>query len=366
MKRLRHSLRRGILPVAVALLLTGCATEGTRRGVLVCPQGRVGLGTKKSPSPISPTHSATNFNTRTLADPGLKRFLEENFKRRLEVWPMESWDFPTLIFAASYFHPNFDVEQTDKRAADAKNKRRKSASAEHLTGAGRFHTTAVAWQVQANVRTNLLHHVAARRRLELLNNLSEFQSEIIERGGNRQPHTGISWEKLSRIHTQFANTLIARLDTLEQVIQSREHLAEALGLPVRALLQVEVTYDFSRGARYEFNAADVQRLALQTRSDIAEVDQSIAAYQEAQVRLAARIAKLSTRKRERDAVAAQVKDGANAEIELLLLETRLAAARLAVFDAQVQFQHTLGSLEDATQQPVELWGVVQKNPKWFR
>lgn len=308
MKLLRYSLHRDILPVAVALLLTGCASFKSER--------------------LSPTPNSANVDARTLADPGLKRFLEMNLKRRLEPWPLESWDLPRLTLAAQYFRP--DLENT------------------------------AAWQVRANVRTNLLHHVAARRRLDLLNNLSESQSEIIERGGDRQPHTGISWEKLSTIHTQFANTLIARLDTLDQVMQSREHLAEALRLPVRALLLVEVTYDFSRGAGRKFNAADVQRLALQNRSDIADVDRSIAAHQESQARLAARTAKLSTRKRERDALAVQVKDGANVEIELLFLETRLAAARLAVFDAQVQFQHTLGSLEDAAQQQVELWGGLHK------
>lgn len=307
MKLLLRLLHHAALLLAIAVLLSGCASFKSE--------------------PLSSAQHGTNTDARTLADPGLKRFIETNLKRRLEPWPLKSWDLPMLILAAQYFRPDLENGAT--------------------------------WQVQACVRTNLLHHVAARRRLDLLNNLSEFQNRIIDRGGS-QLHTGISREKLSTVHTQFAQTIVARLDTLEQVMQSREHLAEALGLPIRALVQVEVTYDFSRGARHEFDAADLQRLALQNRSDTAEIDRGIVAHQESQARLAARIAKLSTRKRERDALAVQAKDGANAEIEMLLLETRLAAARLVVFDAQVQFQHTLGSLEDAARQPVELWGVVHK------
>ena len=47
--------------------------------------------------------SATNVEARTLADPGLKRFVEANLKGRLEPWPLESWDLPKLALAASYF-----------------------------------------------------------------------------------------------------------------------------------------------------------------------------------------------------------------------------------------------------------------------
>ncbi len=308
MKLLHHSLHRASLLVAVAVLLSGCA--------------------RFKPEALSPARNGTNFDGRTLADTGLKRFVEANLKRCLEPWPLESWDLPKLTLAASYFRPNWE--------------------------------RAVMWQVRANVRTNLLHHVAAQRRLELLNGLSEIQSEIIRRGGNQRSQSDISWEELSAVHTQYADTLIARLDALEQVMQSRGPLAEAVGVPVRALLHVELSYDFSSGATDEFAQADLRRLASQNRSDIAELDRSAAAHRTAQERLATRLVRLSAREKKRAALVAEPKDEAATKIELLLLDARVAAARLAVFDAQVHVQHTLGSLEDAVRQPAELFGTIRK------
>lgn len=309
MKPLHHSLHRAALPVAVAAILFGCA--------------------RFKPEPLSPARNGTNFNGRTLADTGLKRFVEASLKRRLESWPVNSWDLPTLTLAGWYFRTNVQK--------------------------------AVMWQVRANVRTNLLHHAAAQRRLELLNGLSEIQSEIIRRGSDQRSQSEISWEELSAVHTQYAHTLLARLDALEQVMQARILLAEAVGVPVRALLCVELRYDFSRGASNEFAPVDLRRLALANRSEIviAEIDRSITAHRAAQKHLASRLARLSARMQERDAVAAQVKDGAKTEIELLFSKARVAAAGLAAFDAQVQLQHTLGTLEDAVQQPAELFSVVR-------
>lgn len=312
MKLLRHSLRLTTSSVLAALLMTGCARF-------------------KSEYPL-PARISTNVDARTLADAGLKRFVEANLKRRLEPWPPESWDLPKLTLAAWYFRS--DAEK------------------------------AVMWQVRANVRTNLLHYAAARCRLALLNELSEFQSQIIRRGRSRQTENEISWDELSAIHTQYANTLIARLDALEEIMQARLNLAEAIGVPVRALLHVELNYDFSRAATNEFAPADLRRLKSQNRSDIAKIDRSAAALRAAQQHLATCLGRLSARETKRNAVAAQVKDGGQTEIEVLLLETHVAAARLVVFDAQVQVQHTLGSLEDAVQQPLELFLSVRRMRKF--
>lgn len=305
MKLLSRSLRLTTLSVITTALLTGCASL--------------------KPERLSPAPHSTDADTRTLADPGLKRFLEANLKRRLEPSSLETWDLPTLTLAASYFRT--DLERTR------------------------------AWQVRANVRTNLLLHVAAQRRLELLNALSEFQSAIIRHGENGQTDNETSWEELSAVNTEYAHTLIARLDALEQLIQSRMRLAEVVGVPVGALLQVELRYDFARGVTNEFSATALRRLALQNRSDTAGIDRSVAAHEKAQKHLADRLARLSARERTRDALVAEVGNGTATNIELLLSEARVSAARLYVFDAQVQVQHTLGSLEDAVRQPAELFGI---------
>ncbi len=309
MKLLRHSLRLAILAIAVAVLPSGCARFASQQRSLAW--------------------RGTNFDERTLADPALKRFIEANLKRRLEPWPPESWDLPKLTLAAQYFRTSAEKSATG--------------------------------QVRANVRTNLLQHLGAQRRLELLNAHSEIQSEIIRCGRNRRSEGVISWEKLSAVHIRYAETLMARLDALERSMQSRILLAEAVGVPVRALLRVELSYDFSRGTTNEFTAADLRRLAVQSRSTAvnSQIERHIAAHRAAQKELARRLACLSARQRKRNFLAAQAGDGTEASVELLLLDARVAAARLAVFDAQVELQHALGALEDAVQQPAELFPVIR-------
>jgi hypothetical protein len=184
--------------------------------------------------------------------------------------------------------------------------------------------------VRANVRTNLLQHLASQRRLELLNAFSEVQSEIIQLGRNRRSPNEIRWEELSAVHTRYAETLIARLDALEQSIQSRIALAEAVGVPVRALLGVELSYDFSRGTTNEFLSAGLCRLALRRRSTTigSEIERSVSAHRMAQRELASRVAQLSTQERKRNLFASEAGDSTEPRVELSLLDARVAAARL--------------------------------------
>ena len=49
--------------------------------------------------------------------------------------------------------------------------------------------------------------------------------------------------------------------------------------------------------------------------------------------------------------------GGETPISLLLSDARLAAARLAAFEAQIEVQKTLGAVEDVARQPAESFGV---------
>lgn len=299
------------------------------------------------PQPLSPDETATRFSARTLNDPGLKRFLDENLKLPLQVWPVESWDFPKLTLVAWHFHPSLDVARAQWRVADiaiataggrpksakpgehplppgtrpnpavtltpeynssatrgaspwapsisfdapletAGKRAQRIAKAEHLAESARFRVATVAWQVRANLHTNLLNHLAAQRRLELLNRLSELQTEIIRRMEQQQAAGAISWREIAPFHTQLAKTFLGRLDALDRVMQSRVRVADALGLPVEAVVRVELSYDFSRRADGNLMSQEVRRMALHSRSDILS---ALADYAAAEAALRLEIAK---------------------------------------------------------------------------
>jgi len=61
------------------------------------------------PQPLVPARTASNLQSRTLTDAGLRTFIETNAPGRVKDWPMEEWNFDTLTLAAFYYHPSLDV-----------------------------------------------------------------------------------------------------------------------------------------------------------------------------------------------------------------------------------------------------------------
>ena len=385
----------------------------------------------------------------------------------METWPLESWDFPKLTLAALYFHPSLDAARSQWRAAEAHvvaadgragmhskshstlnlnavspdcipdRRAERSAAAERLAEAARRRAAADAWQVRARLRTNLLAYVAAQRRQELLRELEAIEVELARSTEQRLTVGATPPVELSLLRIQLAETRLAFIEALQKKMDFRERLADSLGLPVKPLLQVEVTYDFSRTAGYGPEVRDLRRRALRNRSEVLlaladhnaaeaalrvevgkrhpntlfdlgcwwdtdkirwavnlepelpaernrgpiakaearrikaaaqlldlqtevidELDRRVAAYR-ATLEDMADIEKLvAAIRRQHDAVAARFGRGAALRLELLLARLQLVPAELAQLDAQERLQQALGSLEDAVQQPAEVFGSL--------
>src|SRR5919204_5730042 len=95
------SLAKTLLPLSFAagLAFTGCQ--------------------RFEPAPLSPTRTAAALESRTLAEPGLKEFLEKSLGHELAEWPLPAWDLETLTLAAFYFHPSLDVARAQWDVAKA-------------------------------------------------------------------------------------------------------------------------------------------------------------------------------------------------------------------------------------------------------
>src|SRR3989441_7619965 len=86
-KRPMNAIRKGIASLSGVLLLAGCAVQRYR------------------PAPIVASVTASGFESRSLADPGLQSFEEQNLGRPVSPWPRKTWDLQTLSLAALYFNP---------------------------------------------------------------------------------------------------------------------------------------------------------------------------------------------------------------------------------------------------------------------
>src|SRR5260221_7426485 len=69
--------------------------------------------------PLSAIRVAAEFEERSLDNPALKTFLEQNLHRQLSVWPIKTWDFQSLALAAFYYHPSLDVARAQWNVAQA-------------------------------------------------------------------------------------------------------------------------------------------------------------------------------------------------------------------------------------------------------
>jgi outer membrane protein, heavy metal efflux system len=223
------------------------------------------------PAPVIPSATARQLESRNLADPGLRAFVERSLGRAVTPWPPKVWNLPTLTLAAIYFSPVLDAARARVAEAEAgvetagarpnptlsvspgvpspyllsleallpvetAGKRgRRVVLARNLTDAARFDFAAAAWTLRSKVRANLLGVLLAGRQLELLRAEEQIRREqviLVEQrlsvGEGARPDVD-----LARI--QLTQNQVAIRAAEGQVSAARAGLAAAIGVPVAGL-----------------------------------------------------------------------------------------------------------------------------------
>src|SRR3981189_2555510 len=85
-KRSMNALRKEIVSLFGVFLLAGCAVQRYR------------------PAPIVASATASRFESRNLADPGLQYFANPVAGHPVSPWPPKIWDLQTLSLAALFFN----------------------------------------------------------------------------------------------------------------------------------------------------------------------------------------------------------------------------------------------------------------------
>jgi outer membrane protein, heavy metal efflux system len=305
------SIRVACLASLVSLfLITGCAP----------------LARRQSPSPPL----AANAGQRTLTDSGLKQFIEQQSRQPLTQWPLQTWDFPKLTLAASYFSPSLATarsqwQQAEMELAAARGQSqsakaqahsfaanallppsaiierdmdvarphgtrfspaqtniespvrlsskdaRRIAEAERAAQSARWHLEAMAWQVRTGVRSKLIIYVALQRGISLLEELEETSEKLVKSAELRVATDSMSYLELSQLRLQLAQIRLVLIRARLERMDARVHLAESLSLPVNVLFDVEVEFDFSQRAPLLLTTRDLRRQALHSRPDVLNV-----------------------------------------------------------------------------------------------
>ena len=296
------------LALLAGVLCAGCAPQAYR------------------PAPLAPEETAARFESRTLADPGLRAFAQAHGRHDAAAWPPASWDFQALSLAALYFNPQLDSARArlqESRAAvttagarpnptlevspgipspylltldlsfpleTAGKRRYRIEAAQHAALAAELDLAEAAWKIRGDVRAALVEHLISSETLDLL------RSEVQTRGDEvhlleRMASLGeLPAPEADAARIALAKTRAELIAAEERGAEAKAGLAAAIGVPESALDGVRIFWPGVNAppAVESLPAAQVRRAAVLNRLDLRS---ALAQYAAAEARLKLEIAK---------------------------------------------------------------------------
>ena len=286
----------------LALTLSGCAHFQSR--------------------PISPARSLAAYEARSLFRPGLDAFLAANHVA--PPAPGRRWDLKALTLAAFYYQPSLAYARAQLLAAQAARitaaerpnpslsvspahdsgipgtpspwivplsmdwpietagrRGDRMAVARHLAAAARWDLIGTVWEVRNRLRAALLALYATQRSEVLLARQEAAQRTVLKLLEGQFKAGVVSGYELTQARIALNRTTLARQAQEGQNREACIALADALGVPARALQHVR--FSFSGFDEYPQNLTrpEVRRDALLGRSDVRAALERYAASQSA-------------------------------------------------------------------------------------
>jgi outer membrane protein, heavy metal efflux system len=304
-----------------------------KRWLLMATLGMLAGCARFEPRPLAPADTAAALESRSLTSPQLRSFLEANRHRTYTEWPLPSWDFRSLTLVAFYYHPSLDVARAQWHEAQAGittaggrpnpvlsivpgydvhslgapspwfpsvtldvpletagKRQHRITQAQHSSEAARLGIASTAWEVRGNLRNSLLAYSAAMHRADLLQRQVQLQQQIVALLEQRVQAGAAARSELTPPRVALAKASADYADAARQAAEERVHIAEALGLSVKAIdqAQFEFTLAVSEEEGKDLTSASARQSALLGRPDILA---ALATYASSQSALQLEIAK---------------------------------------------------------------------------
>src|SRR6195256_4730371 len=307
-KRSMNPLRKEIVSLFGVFLLAGCAVQRYR------------------PAPIVASSTASRFESRNLADPGLQSFEEQNLGHPVSPWPPKTWDLQTLSLAALYFNPALDSARARVTATEAAlvtagarsnpslsiapgipapylltmdfsipietagKRGHRIQAASSLDQAARFDLADSAWTVRSGIRSALLNYIIASQNLELFRSEENIRSDQVNILDKIFSAGEIPRQNVDLARMELSKTHLAISTTEGQLAEARAALAAAIGIPVAGLRGDKFSWPGMENppSAESLSAEEVQRDAVLNRLDIRR---ALAQYTAAEAGLQLEIAK---------------------------------------------------------------------------
>ncbi len=281
--------------LVVTLGLTGCAHHDYAR---------------YEPRPPDPAKTAAALESRTLDDPGLRKFLTENLRKDFSVGQPVGWDFETLCWVAFYFNPTLDVARAQWESAraaqttaaarpnpsltltpgfsanpggaspwlpavgldlalDPATQRDRRAEIARLNAeAARQAVFAAAWQVRGDLRRALQDFWLASRRAAQLRPQVESHRQILALLEQRRTAGAATAADVSTARLALIRTETAALDAGRQLAPASQRVAQVLGVSAAALATLPPSMSGTPDWPSSAALAASRRQALQSRADV--------------------------------------------------------------------------------------------------
>jgi outer membrane protein TolC len=253
------------------------------------------------PQPVSPEKSADTFDARTLTNENLRAFLQTNHFSG-------AWDLNALTMVAFYYQPSLaearaqfaSVQAAEITAGERPNptvgftptydttttppwilgvtwdipietagkRGKRIAQAKNLSEAARWNLISAAWQTRSHVRAALLNFYAAQKGESLLARQETAQSNVVRLLEGQYSAGAVSSFDVTQARVALETTQLSQQDAIGQFNQARVQLAGALGLPLRALDGIALSFDGLNDFPKELTAPEIRRDAILNRADV--------------------------------------------------------------------------------------------------
>jgi outer membrane protein TolC len=263
------------------------------------------------PLKLDPAESATALESRSLASPELRSYLETALGHALGQWPLPSWDLQTLTLAAFFFSPDLDVARAQWARAEAG---RVTAAArpnpklvftperaEHLMGnpspwvatvaldipietagkrgyrieqahalsqAARLAIGSAAWRVRSRLRDALLEREAAIEKSGLLSERVALQRSVADLFQKRVEAGAASRIESDPARLARERAVIEEAQGKVAITSASAAAAAAIGIPLDALDDAPVSVSLDAPPGSNLSAKQARRRAMLERGDV--------------------------------------------------------------------------------------------------
>ena len=283
------------------------------------------------PLPLVPERTAATLDTRSLSDAGVRAFIEKSTGSSLTDWPLEAWDLERLTLVAFYYSPTLEVARAQWSVADAAvvtagmrpnptlsvtpeyatnppsgvspwlpaialdvpietagKRGHRVARAHQLSESARWNVITTAWNVRSTLTGALLDYTVARHRESLLERQRSLQEEVVQLERGELDAGAVAATVVTVARIQLAKTNLDLQAALAEVAGTRAQVAQALGIPLRALDGTDLLWSLDAVDASALTSEQARHRALQDRSDVRG---AIADYEAAQAALQLEISK---------------------------------------------------------------------------